>query len=93
MDKFFYDVWGDAVNVASRIESTSVPGRIQISGEVYERLKDDFSFESRGRRYQRKRRNGDVVLNWPQSIGCPCRSGGHGLNLMAAVRLTQNSGL
>jgi adenylate cyclase len=46
--KFFYDVWGDAVNVASRMESTGFPGRIQVSHEAYERLKDDFIFESRG---------------------------------------------
>jgi adenylate cyclase len=48
MKKFFYDVWGDAVNVASRMESTGVPGRIQISPETFERVKDQFEFESRG---------------------------------------------
>jgi adenylate cyclase len=48
MKKFFYDVWGDAVNVASRMESTGVPGRIQISQETFERVKDQFEFESRG---------------------------------------------
>ena len=46
--KFFYDVWGDAVNVASRMESTGVPGRIQVSPETYELVKDQFEFESRG---------------------------------------------
>jgi len=46
--KFFYDVWGDAVNVASRMESTGVPGRIQISSETYTRVSDQFKFESRG---------------------------------------------
>jgi adenylate cyclase len=46
--KFFYDVWGDAVNVASRMESTGVPGRIQICSETYTRVKDQFEFESRG---------------------------------------------
>ncbi|MBR0719679.1 adenylate/guanylate cyclase domain-containing protein [Bradyrhizobium liaoningense] len=46
--KFFYDVWGDAVNVASRMESTGVPGQIQVTDEVYEGLKNDFSFERRG---------------------------------------------
>ncbi|MBR0830356.1 adenylate/guanylate cyclase domain-containing protein [Bradyrhizobium manausense] len=46
--KFFYDVWGDAVNVASRMESTGLPGQIQVTDEVYEGLKDDFSFERRG---------------------------------------------
>jgi adenylate cyclase len=46
--KFFYDVWGDTVNIASRMESTGVPGRIQVSTETYERVKDQFELESRG---------------------------------------------
>ena len=46
--RFFYDVWGDAVNVASRMESTGVEGRIQVPQDVYERLKADFVFEERG---------------------------------------------
>lgn len=46
--RFFYDVWGDAVNVASRMESTGELGRIQVPQEVYERLHRDFEFEPRG---------------------------------------------
>jgi adenylate cyclase len=46
--KFFYDVWGDTVNMAARMESTGVPGRIQVSREVYENLKEGFELESRG---------------------------------------------
>jgi adenylate cyclase len=46
--KFFYDVWGDAVNVASRMESTDVEGRIQVPHDVYQRLNPEFSFEDRG---------------------------------------------
>ncbi|MCV7036976.1 adenylate/guanylate cyclase domain-containing protein [Mycobacterium heckeshornense] len=46
--RFFYDVWGDAVNVASRMESTDTEGRIQVPQDVYERLKNDFVFEERG---------------------------------------------
>jgi adenylate cyclase len=46
--KFFYDVWGDAVNVASRMESTDVEGRIQVPQDVYERLSGEFAFEERG---------------------------------------------
>jgi adenylate cyclase len=46
--KFFYDVWGDAVNVASRMESTDAEGRIQVPQALYERLRDDFVLEERG---------------------------------------------
>jgi class 3 adenylate cyclase len=46
--KFIYDLWGDTVNIASRMESTGVPGQIQVTRSVYERLKDGFEFESRG---------------------------------------------
>ncbi|MEN8168280.1 MAG: adenylate/guanylate cyclase domain-containing protein [Pseudomonadota bacterium] len=38
--KFHYDVWGDAVNMASRMESHGVPGKIQITRDTYELLKD-----------------------------------------------------
>lgn len=46
--KFFYDVWGDAVNVASRMESTDPEGRIQVPHDVYERLRHAFVLEERG---------------------------------------------
>ena len=46
--KFFFDVWGDTVNVASRMESLGLPGRIQVSRETYEAAKGSLAFESRG---------------------------------------------
>jgi adenylate cyclase len=46
--KFAYDVWGDTVNTASRMESQGVPGRIQITQATYERIKDDFHCEPNG---------------------------------------------
>lgn len=46
--KFIYDLWGDTVNLASRMESTGVPGEIQVTRSVYECLKDSFQFEGRG---------------------------------------------
>jgi adenylate cyclase len=48
VSKFAYDVWGDTVNVASRLESTSEAGRIQVSAELADRLSDRFTFEPRG---------------------------------------------
>jgi len=46
--KFAYDVWGDTVNTASRMESHGVPGEIQVSEDTYQVLKDAFTFEERG---------------------------------------------
>lgn len=46
--KFIYDLWGDAVNVASRMESTGVPGRIQCTSAVRDHLEDKYYFETRG---------------------------------------------
>ncbi|MEX1124298.1 MAG: adenylate/guanylate cyclase domain-containing protein [Acidimicrobiia bacterium] len=45
--KFIYDLWGDVVNTASRMESHGVPGRIQVTPQVFERLRDRFVFEAR----------------------------------------------
>ena len=46
--KFAYDLWGDAVNIASRMESGGVPGSIQVSSATYELIRDDFVCEPRG---------------------------------------------
>jgi guanylate cyclase len=46
--RFLYDLWGDAVNTASRMESQSTPGEIQITRETYDLLKDEFVCRPRG---------------------------------------------
>jgi len=46
--RFTYDVWSDAVNTASRMESSGVPGRIQVTEETYRRLMATHEFECRG---------------------------------------------
>ncbi len=46
--KVFYDVWGDTVNTASRLETYGMPGRIQTTREVYDALSDRYTFEPRG---------------------------------------------
>lgn len=46
--KFSYDLWGNTVNTASRMESTSQHGRVQVSPSAYEALKDLYDFEDAG---------------------------------------------
>jgi guanylate cyclase len=46
--RFLYDLWGDAVNTASRMESQGAPGRIQITRATYELIADEFACEPRG---------------------------------------------
>ena len=46
--RFLYDLWGDAVNIASRMESNGTPGEIQIARATYELLKDEFVCRPRG---------------------------------------------
>jgi class 3 adenylate cyclase len=46
--KFIYDVWGDTVNTAWRMESNSEPGKIHVTEGVFDRLRDDYRFEARG---------------------------------------------
>jgi len=47
--KFTYDLFGDTINTASRIETASEPGKINISSSTYEEIKDSFSCEYRGK--------------------------------------------
>ncbi len=46
--KFIYDLWGNTVNVASRMESHGVPGKIQVTHAVFEKLKQHYQFTERG---------------------------------------------
>jgi guanylate cyclase len=46
--RFLYDLWGDAVNTASRMESHGTPGKIQVTRETYELLRDEFELVRRG---------------------------------------------
>jgi len=47
-NKFAYDVWGDSVNIAARMEESGEVGQVNVSEAVYERVKDQFTFEYRG---------------------------------------------
>lgn len=48
-NKFAYDIWGDAVNTASRMESSGIPGQVNISGTTFELVKDHFKCNHRGK--------------------------------------------
>ncbi|MGB5959777.1 MAG: adenylate/guanylate cyclase domain-containing protein [Coleofasciculaceae cyanobacterium] len=49
LSKFIYDLWGDTVNIASRMETTGIPGKIQVTSATYQQLKEQFIFKMRGR--------------------------------------------
>ena len=46
--KFIYDIWGDTVNVASRMESQGIAGEIQLTGETYNKVRHKYKFKERG---------------------------------------------
>jgi adenylate cyclase len=48
VQKFSYDLWGDTVNTAARMESHGIPGAIQVTERAHGRLANDFEFEDRG---------------------------------------------
>ena len=47
--KFAYDIWGDTVNTASRMESSGAPGKVNICGSTHELVKDNFECTHRGK--------------------------------------------
>jgi len=49
LKKFAYDIWGDTVNTAARLEQNSVPGKINISGTTYAFIRDTFTCTYRGK--------------------------------------------
>lgn len=60
--KLHYDIWGDAVNVASRMDSTGVAGRIQVGAEVVRMLEQRWAFEPRGEVYVKGKDHMEVFL-------------------------------
>eukprot|EP00727_Mastigamoeba_balamuthi_P013620 m51a1_g8881 putative protein (1732) ;mRNA; r:637216-644206 len=69
LHKIAYDLWGDSVNVASRMESSGFPNRIQVSDSTYEKLKDrGYQFEPRGKVDVKGRGNVDCYLFDPTTL-------------------------
>jgi adenylate cyclase 9 len=60
--KLYYDIWGDAVNIASRMDSTGVAGRIQMASNCLDILSERYEFEPRGQVYVKGKDNMDVFL-------------------------------
>lgn len=60
--KLYYDIWGDAVNIASRMDSTGVAGRTQLPSNCLEALGERYEFEHRGQVYVKGKDNMDVYL-------------------------------
>ncbi|XP_068159489.1 adenylate cyclase type 9 isoform X1 [Drosophila tropicalis] len=60
--KLYYDIWGDAVNVASRMDSTGVPNRIQVGSDCLQFLNAHYEFEPRGKVYVKGKDHMEVFL-------------------------------
>ncbi|HEY9849975.1 MAG TPA: adenylate/guanylate cyclase domain-containing protein [Leptolyngbyaceae cyanobacterium] len=60
--KFIYDLWGDAVNIASRMESSGEAGSIQVTKATYEQIKDKYVFQKRGA--IKVKGKGEMITYW-----------------------------
>lgn len=65
--KFAYDIWGDTVNIASRMESAGEAGRVNVSGTTYELIKDIFSCNYRGKISAKNK--GEIDMYFVESAG------------------------
>ena len=66
--KFAFDIWGDTVNIASRMETNGEAGKINVSGPVYEACKDNFDFHHRGKIEIKNKGKVDMYFVEPKSV-------------------------
>jgi len=64
--KFAYDIWGDTVNIASRMESSGEVGKINISGATYELIKDKIIYTHRGKIFAKGK--GEIDMYFVEGI-------------------------
>ena len=64
--KFAYDIWGDTVNIAARMESSGEAGKINISGATYERVKEKFNCTHRGK--VKAKNKGEVDMYFVEDV-------------------------
>jgi adenylate cyclase len=76
-EKFAYDVWGDTVNTASRLESSGEADRVNISEATYERVRDFFVCEPRGR--VKAKNKGEISMYFVRGLRPELSRGGDGL--------------
>lgn len=75
--KFAYDVWGDTVNLASRMESSGEAGKVNVSGDTYQRVKDLFDCQARG--HVSVKHKGEVEMYFVERIKPEYSEKGEGL--------------
>lgn len=76
-NKFAYDIWGDTVNLAARMESSGEPGMVNVSGDTYQLVKNHFETEYRGK--IKAKNKGEVDMYFVKG-----KTKGHGLHVQAA---------
>ena len=72
VNKYAYEIWGDTVNIASSIEKSSEPGKVNISGSTYLLIRDKFKCTYRGKIEAKNKGNIDMpaCLNGSRQVFC-----------------------